>query len=114
MNDTIFDKILRKELPSTPVYEDENVYAFKDIHPKAPVHVLVIPKVKIERFSNLEDQEIELTGKFMRSVSVAARELGLNKNGYRIIFNNGEDGCQDVEYLHAHILGGKKLSFQDL
>lgn len=114
MEDTIFDKILRKEIPSTKVYEDEFVYAFEDINPKAPVHVLVIPKAKIERFSDLEDQDILLTGKFMKSVSLVAKKLGLDKKGYRIIFNNGEEGGQEVEYLHAHILGGKKLSFPKL
>lgn len=110
MSETIFDKILRGEIPSTKVYEDELVYAFKDINPIAPVHVLVIPKIKIERFSDFEDQNVNLTGEFIRSVAIVAKELGLDK-GYRVIFNNGDDGGQDVDYLHAHILGGKKLKF---
>ncbi len=113
MSDTIFDKILRKEIPSTPVYEDDNVYAFKDINPLAPVHILVIPKEKVERFSDLEEQDLEKTGLFMKSVALVAKNIGLEK-GYRVIFNNGEEGGQEVEYLHAHILGGKKLSFPKL
>lgn len=113
MSDTIFDKILRKEIPSTVVYEDEKVYAFKDINPVAPVHILVIPKDKIERFSQFEDQDPVKTGEFIAKVAKVARELKLDK-GYRIVFNNGEDGGQEVEYLHAHILGGKKLTFPKL
>ncbi|MGL1892069.1 MAG: histidine triad nucleotide-binding protein [Spirochaetaceae bacterium] len=113
MIDTIFDKILRNEIPSTKVYEDEKVYAFKDINPIAPVHVLVIPKVKIERFSEFENQDISLTGEFIQRVALVAKELGLEK-GYRVIFNNGVEGGQEVEYLHAHILGGKQLSFPKL
>jgi len=111
MNETIFDKILMGEIPTHKVYEDEFVYAFKDINPKAPIHVLVIPKVKIERFSDLEILDVTLTGEFFKRVSIVAKKLGLNNNGYRVIFNNGQDGGQEVEYLHAHILGGKKLGF---
>lgn len=111
MADTIFDKILRQEIPSEKVYEDEKVYAFKDINPIAPIHILVIPKNKIERFSDLENQDVSETGDFMKRVAIVARELGLDKKGYRIIFNNGPDGGQEVEYIHAHILGGKKLTF---
>lgn len=111
MADTIFDKILRQEIPSEKVYEDDKVYAFKDINPIAPIHILVIPKNKIERFSDFESQDISETGDFMKRVAIVARELGIDKKGYRIIFNNGPDGGQEVEYIHAHILGGKKLTF---
>ena len=110
MSDTIFDKILRDEIPSTKVYEDELVYAFNDINPIAPVHVLVIPKNKIERFSDFESQDANITGEFIKRVAIIAKQLGLDK-GYRVIFNNGDEGGQEVEYLHAHILGGKKLKF---
>jgi histidine triad (HIT) family protein len=110
MSDTIFDKILRGEIPSTKVYEDDLVYAFNDINPIAPVHVLVIPKNKIERFSDFEDQDVLETGEFIKRIAIVAKTLGLKK-GYRIIFNNGDEGGQEVEYIHAHILGGKKLRF---
>ncbi len=113
MSDTIFDKILRKEIPSTKVYEDDNVYAFEDINPIAPVHILVIPKEKIERFSDIEDQEPVKTGLFMKSITLVAKTVGLDK-GYRVIFNSGEEGGQEVDYLHAHLLGGKKLTFPKL
>lgn len=114
MSDTIFDKILRKEIPSECVYEDDFVYAFKDIRPKAPIHVLVIPKEKIERFSDLEDLDPQFVGVFMQKVARVARELGLKEEGYRVAFNNGLNGGQEVEYIHAHIFGGKRLSFPNL
>ncbi|MBN2618305.1 MAG: histidine triad nucleotide-binding protein [Spirochaetales bacterium] len=114
MEDTIFDKILRGEIPSEKVYEDEVVYAFKDINPVAPVHVLVIPKSKLEKFSDFEDLSSLEVGNFIKKVSIVAKELGLKEDGYRVVFNNGRDGGQEVNYLHAHILGGKKLSFSRL
>lgn len=114
MSDTIFDKILKKEIPSECVYEDDSVYAFKDINPKAPIHVLVIPKAKTNRFSDLEDLDSEFVGNFIQKVATVARELGLKEEGYRVIFNNGLNGGQEVEYIHAHILGGKRLRFPQL
>lgn len=114
MSETIFDKILKGEIPSTKVYEDESVYAFEDINPIAPVHVLVIPKNKLIRFSDFESLDIRITGEFMQKVAIVAKELGLDKKGYRVIFNNGLEGGQEVDYLHAHILGGKQLTFPKL
>lgn len=113
MIETIFDKILKGEIPSTKIYEDDVVYAFEDINPIAPIHVLVIPKEKIQRFSDFEKQDVVKTGEFIKRVAVVAKELGLNK-GYRVIFNNGEEGGQEVEYIHAHIIGGKQLTFPKL
>lgn len=114
MEDSLFDKILRGEIPSDCVYEDEFVYAFRDIAPKAPVHVLVIPKKKICRFSELKEQSASFTADFIQGVSRVAAELGLDDKGYRVVFNNGPDGGQEVEYIHAHILGGKALSWPKL
>lgn len=111
MNDTIFDKILAGEIPADKVYEDDDVLAFRDINPQAPVHVLVIPKIRTTRFAELAERPFEETGKFFRSVSKTASLLGLDGPGYRIVLNNGSDGGQDVEYLHAHILGGRKLTW---
>lgn len=108
---TLFDKILEKEIPSEAVYEDDDVYAFKDIEPQAPVHVLVIPKKKAARFAELQRKEKDDVGTFFQKVSVVASELGLDKDGYRIVINNGKHGQQTVEYLHAHILGGRQLSW---
>lgn len=108
---TIFDKIIRKEIPATIVYEDEAVLAFNDISPQAPVHVLVIPKKKWVRFADFVTSEPLAVGEYMVSVAKAAKQLGLEKNGYRIVFNNGKDGQQTVDYIHAHILGGRSLTW---
>ncbi len=110
-SDTIFDKIIRKEIPAKIVHEDEHVLAFHDIAPQAPVHVLVIPKHKWAFFSDLEHADPVLVGHFMKGVSATAAKLGLVANGYRIVFNNGRDGQQTVDYIHAHILGGRPLTW---
>jgi histidine triad (HIT) family protein len=110
-DDTIFDKILRKEIPSEAVYEDDDVYAFKDIDPQAPVHVLVVPKTKMESFADLPDADPGDVAAFMQGVAKVARELGLEENGYRIVVNTGPDALQSVQYIHAHIIGGRKLSW---
>jgi histidine triad (HIT) family protein len=114
MTDTIFDKILRKEIPSDKVYEDDWVYAFRDIHPKAPVHVLVIPKKKLKSFAQVTSAESLDLGEYLKGVAKVAALLGLEKSGYRIVFNHGDDGGQTVDYIHAHILGGQSLGFSPL
>ena len=111
MSDTVFDKILRGEIPSSKVYEDDLVYAFEDINKMAPIHVLVIPKKKQERFNDFIEADPLDIGLFIKSVAKVAKSLNLDTKGYRVIFNNGDEGGQEVEYLHAHILGGKKLTF---
>ncbi|MDA3811899.1 MAG: histidine triad nucleotide-binding protein [Spirochaetaceae bacterium] len=111
MEETIFDKILRGDIPSDKVYEDENILAFRDISPQAPVHVLVIPKKKITDFSNLKDLAPEECGLFLQGVSKVAVKLGLAEEGYRIVLNSGKNGQQTVEYLHAHILGERQMSW---
>ena len=110
-SDTIFDKILRKEIPSDCVYEDEEVYAFRDIQPQAPVHVLVIPRRKLESFADLADADSALVAALMKGVARTARSLGLEDNGYRVVFNTGPDALQSVPYLHAHIIAGRKLAW---
>lgn len=109
--DTLFDKILRKEVPSEPVYEDDDVYAFADIHPQAPHHVLVIPKAKLESFADIRDADPTQVGRFMRGVSRVAAHLGLEDTGYRVVFNTGRDALQSVHYIHAHILGGRRMKW---
>lgn len=111
MSDTIFDKILAKQIPANVVYEDERVLAFRDLNPQAPVHVLVIPKKKIARFQEMKDGSAAEVGAFFQGVAKVAAELGLEKNGYRIVVNNGRDGQQTVEYVHAHIIGGRGLTW---
>ena len=109
MSDTIFDKILRREIPAEVVFENEDVLAFEDIHAAAKVHVLVIPKKKLVSFSDFKDADPLEVGKYMKNVAKVARELGLNEGGYRVLFNCGKHGNQTVDYLHAHILGGEQL-----
>ncbi|MDR1932954.1 MAG: histidine triad nucleotide-binding protein [Spirochaetales bacterium] len=109
-DDTIFDKIIRGEIPADIVYEDEAVLAFRDINPQAPVHVVVIPKKKITGFDKISEFSADFAGRYMSGVAAAAAKLGL-KDGYRVVFNNGKDGQQTVEYIHAHILGGRQLGW---
>jgi histidine triad (HIT) family protein len=111
MDETIFDKILAGDIPVDTVYEDDDVLAFRDINPKAPTHILVIPKIRAARFSELAQRSTEETGRFISAISKVASAMGLDDPGYRVVFNNGSDGGQEVEYLHAHILGGRKLAW---
>lgn len=109
--DTIFDKIVKKEIAAEIVFENEHVLAFKDINPQAPVHVLVVPKKKSVGFAFLRDQKSTDLGDYMKSISEVASTLGLDDDGYRVVFNQGTFGQQTVHYIHAHILGGKQLSW---
>lgn len=111
MSNTLFDKILAGEIPNETVYEDEDVLAFKDINPQAPVHVLVIPKQKLEGFDALADQSHDQVGKLFQKAALIARKLGLAQDGYRIVVNHGEHGQQTVKYIHLHILGGRPLNW---
>jgi len=108
---TIFDKILSGAIKAAVVYEDDKILAFRDINPQAPVHVLVIPKRKVSRFSELALQPATEVGEFFQGVARVAEELKLSSPGYRIVINNGRDGQQTVEYLHAHILGGRGMTW---
>jgi histidine triad (HIT) family protein len=108
---TIFDKILAREIPAQVVYEDDAVLAFRDVNPQAPVHVLVIPKRKIARFAEMRHASEADVGAFFARVAKVACELGLEEKGFRVVVNNGRDGQQTVEYLHAHILGGRGLTW---
>ena len=107
--DCIFCKIIAGDIPSTKVYEDESVYAFRDIQPQAPVHVLVVPKAHIASADEINGENAELVAKIFAAIPKIAAAEGLT-NGYRVITNCGEDGCQSVKHLHFHVLGGKKLS----
>jgi histidine triad (HIT) family protein len=111
MSETIFEKILKKQIPANVVYEDETVLAFRDINPQAPVHVLVIPQKKSVYFSDFAALSSDEVGAFFQKVAHVARSLGLTKAGYRVVINQGNDGGQSVEYLHAHILGGRQMQW---
>jgi histidine triad (HIT) family protein len=108
---TIFDKILAGEAPADVVHDDADVLAFRDVNPQAPVHVLVIPKRKVRSFADLADSDAAVTGEFLKSVARVAAALGLDGDGYRVVFNCGRHGQQTVAYLHAHILGGRQLKW---
>ena len=108
MNDCLFCKIIAGEIPSTKVYEDEYVFAFGDINPQAPVHVLVLPKEHICCADKIDETNSILVAKCFEAVAKIAKAEGLT-NGYRVVNNCGADGRQTVKHLHFHILGGKKL-----
>ncbi|HOJ48763.1 MAG TPA: histidine triad nucleotide-binding protein [Bacillota bacterium] len=109
MNDCIFCKIIKGEIPSKKVYEDDSVCAFHDINPNAPVHVLVVPKTHIPSMNAVDESNIDAVSKVLLAIPKVASTLGLS-NGYRVINNCGEDGGQTVPHIHFHILGGRKLS----
>ncbi len=105
----IFCKIVNKEIPSTIVYEDEYVCAFKDLNPIAPVHVLVIPKIHIQDLEHITQDNIEYVKHIHSAFKKVSQIMGVNETGYRVICNCGEDGGQEVKHLHYHLIGGKKL-----
>lgn len=109
MEDCLFCKIVKGEIPSNKVYEDEDVLAFYDINPAAPIHILVIPKKHISTHNEIKESDEKIIAKIHKVINNIAEEKGFKKNGYRIIVNCGEDGGQEVNHLHFHILAGKKL-----
>ena len=109
MEDCVFCKIIDGKIPSEKVYEDENVLAFKDINPAAPIHVLVIPKKHIKSLADMKDGEEEIISKIYKIINEIAEKQGFKEKGYRVIVNCGKDGGQEVEHLHFHLLAGKQL-----
>lgn len=112
MNDCIFCKIVNKEIPSNIVYEDEEILAFRDINPVAPVHILVIPKKHIESLLALSKEDEILIGKIYTVINKIAKQEKIDDKGFRVVVNCGEDGGQEVKHLHFHIIGGKKLGIK--
>ena len=108
--DTIFGKIIRREIPADIVYEDDLCLAFKDISPQAPVHLLVIPKKPIAKLADAVAEDHKLMGHLLLTAKRVAEEAGLT-NGYRLVINSGEDGGQTVYHLHLHILGGRHMQW---
>ena len=111
MNDCLFCKILAGDIPSAKVYEDELVYAFRDIAPQAPTHILVIPKQHVASADEISADTASLVAAVFTAIPKIAAAEGLDK-GYRVVTNVGEHGCQSVKHLHFHILGGRQLSDQ--
>lgn len=108
--DTIFSKIIRKEIPADIVYEDELALAFRDVQPQAPVHILVIPKKPIAKLSDAQSDDSALLGHLLLTVKKVAEQVGL-ENGYRVVINTGADGGQSVYHMHLHILGGRQMNW---
>lgn len=111
MSETIFSKIIRKEIPAKVVYEDEQCLAFYDVAPQAPVHVLVIPKKPIESLEQLTAEDAPLLGHLWQVIQRVARQEQVAESGYRVVVNCGEQGGQSVDHLHFHVLGGRDLAW---
>jgi len=111
MQDCLFCKIAAGIIPSTKVYEDETVYAFRDIDPQAPEHILLIPKKHIQSVLELETEDAQLIAHMFEAVKIITKELGIADDGFRIVFNTGTNGQQTVPHLHMHILGGRMLQW---
>jgi len=109
MDNCIFCKIVKGDIPSTKVYEDDDMIIIKDLNPQAPVHLLLIPKEHYANIIEMTDSQAQTLAKCLKKLSTLTDELGL-QNGFRLVSNKGEDGCQSVGHLHVHILGGRKLS----
>ncbi len=109
--DCIFCKIASKEIPSKIVFENERIIAFEDINPKAPTHILVIPKKHIPYIAEIKEEDIPLIGELIYIARKIAEEKGLDKDGYRLVFNNGKNAGQEVFHIHLHLLGGRKFGW---
>lgn len=107
--DCLFCKIAAKQISTVKVYEDKDVYAFKDIHPVAPVHIVVIPRKHIESINDINDRNSKELQEVFEAIPKIARIAMVDKKGYRVISNVGNDGGQTVNHLHFHIIGGRKL-----
>ncbi len=111
MTKTLFQRIIDREIPAQLAHEDEHCVAIHDIHPQAPVHVLVIPKRPIARVGAATTDDQAVLGHLLLSAAAVARKLGLDASGYRLVVNNGRDGGETVPHLHVHLLGGRPLGW---
>ena len=108
---SIFEMILDKELESDIIYEDEDIFSIKDINPIAPVHLLIIPKKRINTINDVSEEDTLLIGKMVKVAKNLAKEYEINESGYRLIFNTNDDGGQTVYHIHLHLIGGEKLKW---
>ena len=112
MGNTIFSKIINKEIPADIVFESENILAFKDIRPQAPVHILIIPKIEIPKVTDIKSSEhSSLLGELFDTANKLAKQMGIDQDGFRLIFNCGKNGGQEVFHLHMHLLGGRQMKW---
>lgn len=111
MSETIFTKIINKEIPAEILYEDDEVLAFNDVSPQAPVHFLVIPKTTIKTINDIQPNQAELIGKMTLVAQKLAKEQGVADDGYRLVMNCNDNGGQTVFHIHMHVLGGRALGW---
>ena len=111
MGKTLFEKIVTREIPAQIVFEDDLVLAIRDIHPQAPVHVIIFPKQPVPRIAEAQAGDQKLLGHLLLKAAEVAAKLGLDKTGYRLVINNGADGGETVPHLHIHILGGRHMDW---
>jgi histidine triad (HIT) family protein len=111
MSETIFSKIIRREIPAQIVYEDDDVLAFRDIQPQAPVHVLFVPKRAVATLNDLEGSDAVLVGKLVLAAATFAKREGFAEAGYRTVFNCNPDGGQSVYHIHLHLLAGRQMTW---
>jgi histidine triad (HIT) family protein len=111
MSANIFEKIIAREIPADIVYEDDMVVAFRDNNPKAPVHILIVPRKNIPRLSEAKGEDFRVLGHLLIKAAEVAEKAGLKKTGYRVVINNGPDAGESVPHLHCHILGGRTLAW---
>ncbi len=111
MNDCLFCKIIAGDIPSTKVYEDSEILAFRDIEPQAPEHIIIIPKNHIASANEIDEGNCDIIGKIFAAAAKIAKELGFDSNGFRIVNNCGKDGGQTVGHLHFHLLAGRSLQW---
>lgn len=111
MGDTVFAKIIRRELPATIVYEDDHVVAFRDIAPQAPVHILIVPRKEIPTLNDATEEDKELLGHILLVARKLAAQEGLAERGYRLVINTNSDAGQTVFHLHCHLLGGRRFGW---
>lgn len=110
MEETVFDKIIRHEIPADIVLETDELIAFRDIRPIAPVHILIIPKRRIPTIDDLSDDDAGLAGRMILAARDIARDLNISRKGYKLLFRVGRDGGQEIPHIHLHLLGGARLS----
>ena len=111
MSETIFSKIIRREIPANIVYEDDEVLAFRDVNPQAPTHILIIPKKVIPTVNDLQEADAALVGKLVLTAQKLAAQEGLAEDGYRLVFNCNTRAGQTVYHLHLHLIGGRQMKW---
>lgn len=108
---TLFEKIIRRDIPAQIVLEDDDLIAFHDVNPQAPVHVLIVPKAVVTRIGEASESHADLLGKLLLASQRVAEQLGVFQSGYRLVINHGPDAGESVPHLHVHLLGGRSLTW---